>query len=218
MEFSYTTVVEQAEETLWSAAGNRALAYLAGRGLYRETIQEARLGYIPGHYKEWRKLHGLNVPCGITIPWFADGALWGVKVRRAAGETRYEQIAGGKIVGGLYWADKLLPGWTALVAEGEFNCLIAWQEAMDIVCPVSLGSANTSLNSRWFAALVACPRILACFDADKAGTSGADRLRALSARVRLIHTPQGKDLNDFHLLKHSERDLVRNWLQGELSS
>jgi hypothetical protein len=38
----------------------------------------------------------LTVPCGITIPWYADGALWGIKVRRAAGEIRYQQVSGGK--------------------------------------------------------------------------------------------------------------------------
>jgi hypothetical protein len=30
----------------------------------------------------------LKVPCGITIPWFAEGAIWGIKVRRAAGQQR----------------------------------------------------------------------------------------------------------------------------------
>jgi DNA primase len=101
-------VVEQAETTLWSAAGERALVYLRqGRGLYKATIREARLGYVPGHYRAWLKLHGLNVPCGITIPWFVEGALWGIKVRRAGGDVRYEQIGGGHITGGLYWADNL---------------------------------------------------------------------------------------------------------------
>src|SRR4051812_14248870 len=56
-------VIEDAEATLWTPEGERALAYLEQtRGLFRTTMQEARLGYIPGDYREWRKLHGLTVP------------------------------------------------------------------------------------------------------------------------------------------------------------
>lgn len=58
-------VVDIAEETLWSTAGEPALNYLIGRGLNTHTIRTARLGYVPGDFRDWREIAGLNVPCGI---------------------------------------------------------------------------------------------------------------------------------------------------------
>lgn len=92
-------VVSQAEDWLWSAVGEPALTYLLGRGLTEQTIRAARLGYIPGDFRAWQHIDGLNVPCGITLPWFAADALWAVKVRRAAGVPKYRQIAGGTSIG-----------------------------------------------------------------------------------------------------------------------
>ena len=66
-------VVSIAEDTLWSSAGERALTYLLDRGLSTTTIRQARLGFLPGDFREWREIAGLNVPCGITIPWVRSG-------------------------------------------------------------------------------------------------------------------------------------------------
>lgn len=211
-------VVAEAEQTLWQPEGLRALGYLRQqRGLLPDTIHEARLGYIPGNYKQWHRLHGLNVPCGITLPWIVDGNVWALKVRRAAGEVRYEQVGGGNLAGCLFGADNLLPGWPVLMVEGEFNCLIAWQEAMDLIRPVSLGSASTTLNPRWYAPLATSPLILACYDRDGAGEKALERLRALTARIRFIHVLEGKDLNDFFLLYREEPRAVYEWLKGYIS-
>jgi DNA primase len=66
-------IVKQAENELWSDHGKRALHYLKEqRGLTETTILEARLGYIPGDYRDWKAIQGLPVPCGITLPWYAD--------------------------------------------------------------------------------------------------------------------------------------------------
>ena len=52
-------IVSQAEETLWSEAGEPALHYLTGRGLTTRAIRAARLGYVPvisavgGCWKAW---------------------------------------------------------------------------------------------------------------------------------------------------------------------
>lgn len=116
-------VVEMAENILWSSEGERALTYLLERGLTTTTIQQARLGYIPRDYWDWREIEGLKVPCGITIPWFAHNTLWAVKVRRASGEQRYVQIAGGSSHG-LYNADSLVSKSSVVFCEGEFDTLI----------------------------------------------------------------------------------------------
>lgn len=187
-----------AEDTLWSEGGEPALNYLIGRGLTTRTIRVARLGYIPGDFREWRVIEGLEVPCGITIPWFAADALWAVKVRRAAGTPKYQQVKGGN-ASGLYGADCLADREIALFCEGEFDTLLARQEAGDLVAAVTLSSATTTLSSRWYAELTRCHTILVAYDRDAAGEKGANRLLALSPRFRALRVPSGKDIGEFYL-------------------
>jgi DNA primase len=204
-------VVEQAEETLWSIRGEQALDYLTGRGLEGETILEAHLGVVPGGYRQWRTIAGLNVPCGITIPWITGETLWAVKVRRAAGQPKYAQITGGSS-SGLYRSDALQGAKAVLFCEGEFDALLAHQEASDLVTAVSLGSAGTGLNDLWIIDLVMVPLILVAYDVDRAGAKGAARLQALSKRVHVIRVPYGKDITEFH---RQGGDMF-TWLSREL--
>lgn len=191
-------VVEQAEEILWSSAGEPALNYLLERGLTAAVIRDAQLGYIPGNYRDWHELSGLRVPCGITIPWFAAEALWAVKVRRATGFPKYVQIAGGSSHG-LYGADYLPYHQSALFCEGEFDVLIARQEVGKWICPVSLGSASNRLPARWYSELSGCRNILVAYDNDEAGAKGAEQLLKLSPRFRELKLPFGKDISDCYL-------------------
>jgi DNA primase len=191
-------VVEQAEEILWSSAGEPALNYLLERGLTSCIIQDARLGYIPGDYRDWRELEGLKVPCGITIPWFAADALWAVKVRRATGFPKYVQIAGGSSYG-LYGADYLPYHRLALFCEGEFDVLIARQEVGKWLCPVSLGSASNRLSARWHAELSGIRNILVAYDNDEAGSKGAEQLLKISPRFHALRLPFAKDISDYYL-------------------
>lgn len=179
-------VAYQAMDTLWGREGKRAWRYLEGqRGLTEDTIIRAGLGYIPGDYHEWKEIEGLKVPCGVTIPWFADGAIWGIKVRRAAGEQRYHQVGGSNIKGCLYLADDIQPGMPIFLTEGEFDALIAGQAGAGLICPISIGSsANKCINARWFKKFIAAPRILARMDGDAAGEGAASELEALSGGCR----------------------------------
>jgi hypothetical protein len=197
-------VVEQAEEILWSSTGEPALNYLLERGLTGSIIQDARLGYIPGDYRDWRELSSLRVP----FPWFASDALWTVKVRRATGFPKYVQVAGGSSHG-LYGADYLTYHQTALFCEGEFDVLVARQEVGKWLCPVSLGSASNRLPARWQAELSGCLSILVAYDNDEAGAKGAEQLLKISPRFRELKLPFAKDISDFYL-KGGD---VYEWLQ-----
>jgi DNA primase len=206
-------VVERAEDWLWQAPGEYALAYLLeARGLEPRTIREARLGVVPGGYRQWRTIAGVSVPCGITIPWFTGETLWAVKVRRESGQPKYVQIPGGSS-GGLYRGEALESAQAVLFTEGEFDALVAHQEAGSLVTAVSLGSASATLQDRWLLDLVTVPLILAAYDMDKAGTKGAARLQALSQRVHIVPVPQGKDITEYHL-KGGD---VYGWLDDELN-
>jgi len=205
-------VVEQAEETLWSSQGEDALAYLVEkRGLESRTIREARLGYVPGDYRQWRTIAGLKVPCGIVLPWITDETLWAVKVRRAADQPKYEQIPGGSS-GGLYRGDALPGTQAVLFTEGEFDALLAHQEADGMVAAVTLGSAASTLNDRWALDLLTVPLILVAYDTDGAGMKGAAKLRMLSNRVHTIEVPKGKDITEYH----QRGEDVFIWLSREL--
>ncbi len=206
-------VVERAEDWLWQAPGEYALAYLLDeRGLEPRTIREARLGVVPGGYRQWRTTAGVSVPCGITIPWFTGETLWAVKVRRESGQPKYVQIPGGSS-GGLYRGDALANAQAVLFTEGEFDALIAHQEAGTLVTAVSLGSASATLQDRWLLELVTVPLILAAYDTDKAGTRGAARLQALSRRVHVVQVPQGKDITEYH----RQGGDVYGWLDNTLN-
>jgi hypothetical protein len=154
----------------------------------------------------------MDVPCGITIPWFAADALWAVKVRRAQGTPKYQQIRGGN-GNGLYGADGLARRKIALFCEGEFDALIAGQEAGTLVAPVTLSSATITLSARWYAGLTHCHTVLVAYDRDAAGLKGAQSLLALSPRFKGIAVPQGNDISDFHLGGGD----VRGWIADAMS-
>lgn len=215
-------VVNIAEETLWSSAGEPALTYLLEqRGLTTATIRKARLGYIPGDFRDWREIAGLNVPCGICIPWFAVDELWAVKVRRACGLPKYVQIAGGS-THGLYNADALYQHTSALFCEGEFDALLVAQEAGELVAPVTLGSAATRLTARWYGMLVGHRTIFVSYDRDEAGKRGMERLLKLSPRFCELSVPHSKDISDFYLnggdIYHWVMDVIdiKRGVRGEL--
>lgn len=189
------------------------MSYLTSRGLTPRTIRAARLGYVPGDFREWRTFEELEVPCGITIPWFAAGALWAVKVRRACGTPKYQQVKGGN-AGGLYGADQLPHHQIALFCEGEFDTLLARQEAGELVTRITLSSATAILSSRWYAELTHCHTLLVAYDRDAAGEKGAKRLASLSPRFRAIQVPFGKDIGEFH----RQGGAIYTWIAHTLKS
>jgi len=207
-------IVSHAEDTLWSEVGEPALNYLTGRGLTTRTIRAARLGYVPGDFRGWRVIEGMDVPCGITIPWFAIGTLWAVKVRRAYGMPKYQQIKGGN-VNGLYGANLLKDRDVALFCEGEFDALLAHQEVENLAAAVTLSSATAILSSRWYAEITHCHTILVAYDRDAAGEKGANRLLSLSPRFRTIQVPHGKDIGEFYLQGGDVYHWIANALKAE---
>ena len=80
--------IVQAQEVLWGAAGDRARAWLLGRGLSPDTMLRANLGYnrwdLYQPARAWCLPHAKPVwlPRGIVIPWMIDGELWRLTIRR----------------------------------------------------------------------------------------------------------------------------------------
>ena len=190
-------VITECEARLWQPAGAKALAYLRGRGIQDETIKHFRLGFndqdqhISGDF--W-------LDRGVTIPCEIGGCVWYVKVRRATGEPKYRCMGGSKPAA-LYNAADLVGRDVALFCEGEFDCMIAWQELEGLMPIITIGGAATNKPdlATWGAYLLPLRLILAAYDNDEAGQAGAERLAELAGeRVRLVTVPSGKDINDFH--------------------
>lgn len=210
-------VIDEARDRLWSPEGQRALGYLVWeRGLSEKIIRLAQLGYLPGAPTAWREIDGLHVPCGILIPWIVGDAVWGIKVRRAAGERRYQQVSGGNIRGCLYLADRILPRTPLIITEGEFDALIAMQVCGDFTRVAAIGSASHArIDRRWYGALLGVPRVIACMDADAAGADAAAQIVALSGAVKCVQVPSAKDLNEFY--QQAGENTMKEWLQSVIN-
>jgi hypothetical protein len=75
----------------------------------------------------------------------------------------------------LFGADTLVIGEPAILTEGEFDALLLWQEAGDLLGMATLGSCNRGLSARALRYLLGCPRLLVAYDADAEGERGAER-------------------------------------------
>lgn len=206
------------EKQLWSQAGIGALTYLRERrGLTDATIRHWHLGYNPTDL--WRdpnvwSLDGGKIwlPNGIVIPCQVGEVIWNVKVRRpVAGDdlteligpsasglppAKYLKVRGSKSA--LFGVSTAADRDVLVITEGEFDAILLWQEAGDLVGVATMGSASDPLGTRWLWELRHCSRILACFDLDDAGEHGRSRLEALSARVRVAAPLGAKDLTEMH--------------------
>jgi DNA primase len=172
------------EKRLWCRSGRDALKFLRRRGLSDQTIRAARLGY--DHQKD-----------GVTIPWFDGKQLRMVNVRRLNGEPKYDAEAG-SVRGILYPSAKLQAGDPILLVEGEFDALLANQEAGKIVQAVTTGSASDRPTAKTLAAVALCRPVLTAFDADAAGDRAAKLWRSILPHARRIRPPSGKDITDSH--------------------
>lgn len=181
------------------AANPAMLDYLRHeRLLTDETIAAAGLGYNP----RWHDLPDGKLAPGLVIPYQQAGSLWALRVRTFDNPklSKYVNATGSKVSGTLYGAGALAAGKPVLMVEGEFDCLLAQQDAGDTLAVVTLGPASNRLSAHWRAVLLKAPVIYLALDNDAAGQQAAAALvEALAgADVRLLHYPDGmKDYTDY---------------------
>jgi DNA primase len=237
-------IVCDAEETLWGPTGVAARGWLRARGLDAATVRRFRLGFVPERFatdpipvlgmRDTGEYRRLWVPRGITIPWVhpagwydmpaAAGPRWvGLNVRRLAADVnaplpgrvaKYQTLGGSERGHGYPWGESTMPGEPAIVAEGEFDALVAWQETGWVANVVTFGGAGqASLRDDARAFLATCPDRLLLFDLDPAGDDAAGKFyRKDPDRCRRLYLPDGcNDLTDLHRSGAS----VLGWLRGE---
>lgn len=118
--------------------------------------------------------------------------IWGIKVRRATGEPRYQQVRGGCISHGLYLGDDIRLGLPILLTEGEFDALIS----PSLVSEVRDRAAHPDPHGR------------------RPGRAGAaTQIASLSQAAHCIHAPHdGKDVNEFYVL--AGHGATIGWIAG----
>ena len=115
----------------------------------------------------------VRISRGIVLPWLLDGQLWQLKIRTNRQDPKYLAIAGGHPC--LFGADTLVPGEPAILAEGEVDALLLWQEVGDLVGVATLGSCNKGISAKALRYLLGCPQLLVAYDVDAEGEKGVKR-------------------------------------------
>jgi DNA primase len=185
------TLVSGAQRALWSPAGERARAWLAGRGLSEDTIRRAGLGYLPADGRDgpWYLRRGITIPMlGV------DGHCYGVRIRRpvprdSRGTSKYISVAGTTLP--LYGIRRGSP--VALITEGYYDCLLAAQHLPEIdVLTMNLCRPD----GEWLPYLLSYRWLVVCLDGDEAGAAGWARWAGLGT-ARRVTLPAGKDITQF---------------------
>jgi len=215
---SVQQVADAAQAFLWSGGANSSLDYLHKRGLRDETLKTWGIGCNPvqARLPELPVVDGktITVPRGITIPVQMNKALWALKVRQPDGYIpKYPQVTGGHAA--LFGTWTLSTRSIVLLAEGEFDAMLAWQEAGDLIGVASTtGGAKTWLGS-WAVHLLAARTILVAYDNDQTGDEAATHVVAsIGSRARRVRVSVGKDITEFWQGGGNVRDWVVSLLPG----
>lgn len=207
--------VWRAQRYLWTPGGKRCLDYLHSRGLNDDTLKRARIGFCPDWFSaplsDWGLSSGMTVdeqeikiPLGIIIPWFVDGKVWKISVRRP--DKTYFQCLGSSDC--LYNLDTLQPGQPVFLFESEFDALSAQQEAGDLAAMIATGGSAKGQTSPLRTKLKQASHLLIGFDNDQAGEEGSKFWLKMPNALRW--TPWVHDCNE---LLQQQAILVRMWVE-----
>lgn len=213
---------------------------LADRTIRRLRLGYNPSGYktqpIPSLRDDSGHEQGIYVARGVTIPWVApgachdpaiepDGPRWvGCQVRRLAQDLSTSMPHGrkcqallGSVRGyGFPHADLFSTqfGPPAVICEGEFDAMLAHQEAGDVAHAFTVGGSSQEPHATALEALEGCSRWLLAFDHDEAGAKATIRWRVRAPeRCRRLLVPTGKDIGEYI---QAGGDL-RAWILDELA-
>lgn len=228
-------IIDGAQDALWGQPGQTPvewnngqrqapLDWLLGRGLTEATLRFWRIGWIPKTWMDTSSRWGLDetpiyMPQGVLIPCMdydqaarAEYA-WYLKVRQPVGKPKYIMVRHSQPA--LYMIQTLDLHTTAVFTEGEFDALLLWQEAQDMVGVTTLGASTNVLNLATFGFhLLGLQQRLLAYDMDKAGNKATERMAWLQTGRLVVPALRAgdKDITDYYT---SGGDL-RTWLAGEM--
>lgn len=215
-------LVDYAHEQL---IGNETmLGYLSDRGLDRTAVERFKLGYLPGDLFRPRSPWGLAeelredgrpkkllIPQGIVIPFFDQGGVHRVRIRRdnpPAGHGRYYWLPGSGTDVAVIGAE----AQAYVVVESDLDALLVVAAAGDLVGAVPLGSVVVKPKAQADARLVDALCILVALDNDEAGEKAWPWWENQYRRAARWPVPAGKDPGEF--VQHAGD--VRAWVRDGL--
>ena len=199
-------------------ADQDAMAWLAGRGLSRQSIMAHRLGWNPGRddralYRpraEWGLPDELNprtgrhkplwLPRGWVLPLHDDQSrVIQVRIRRTREDIaeflpdmKYRVVPGSAMATMVMGRERD----SFVMTENGFDAILIHQLAGDLVGAVSTWSAQTMPDAAAHRVLARARSILVAYDYDSAGRKGAERLSAAYRSATWWPVPAGNDVGD----------------------
>ena len=217
--------VDYARGELWKSTEQCARDYLMiDRGLDENTIRKFSLGYNPRDLFDDPAKWGQDAqrvwcPRGIVIPHTlfvnvrrplpGDALAARIGAVKDLKETKFAGVRGGRR--GLFGSITGKP--VVMLAEGEFDTMLAHQAASEFCDVATLGGARHRLDSHDAALLAGASIIVAVLDDDEAGQRGAAYLASVTPRVVTV-IPPDHDLTD--AWKRGVN--LRSWLGGLVAS
>lgn len=204
----WQNVIDYGQNMFWSPAGSQARDYLHSRGFTEKTLKSIwhRIGWSEG-----KKVDGCWVDRGIIIPCFRTkfdasvGEIQYIKIRRLPHHVwkfkperteKYRQLPHSKP--GIFNFEWISTD-VVFITEGEFDTLVLYQEAKELVGACTLGSATNRLNfAQWGLYFLPVLHIITVYDNDPAGHEGTSAWEDLGGRVKKARVPDHfKDINEF---------------------
>ncbi len=171
---------------------DRIITYLHERGLTNAVLKRNKITWDGAR---------------IVIPVFDKDGIWLFnKYRRDPALNdgpKYTYDKGS--TSSLYGAEKIASGNPIIICEGEFDSLIL--EAQGFVGVSSTGGAGT-FKLEWFD-LMAGKEVYVCFDNDKAGLQGMERVTKMHPKTKAIFlpgVPEHGDITDYFMAGNTRDD------------
>jgi hypothetical protein len=186
------TILEIAQDRLWSVAGEQARVYLKARGLLSPTWEVYGLGF-----GEWRdKQHDRWLP-SIVIPWLSSNAshLAALRYRHIETDGKVKYRVYGNLADRLFgWQAITQPADVVILVEGEINAMSIYQELpADSIHVFSVGSQANRLSESVVAHVSTYRRVIVWMDEpDRAGAIA----KMLPNAVAVDSASMGGDANE----------------------
>jgi hypothetical protein len=203
------TILNNAQEKLWTAGGQATRSILSGKGLSDETIRRVGLGCnsidIYRDRRGWGLPHEIRcdgkpkllwIPAGLLIPLQNQGGVVRLRIRRTdPGEGPRYIIVSGSSVAPMIWGAEMK---VLTVVESELDGLLVWQESGDLTGVIAMGNAAIKPDIFTHATLIKAETILNALDYDAAGAKQSWKFwpETYGQKVKRWPTPIGKDPSD----------------------
>jgi hypothetical protein len=226
-------ILKDAQEKLWSSAGQAAREILKGKGLSEETIRRAGIGFnpvalyrdrrgwdLPQEFRYDGKQKLLWIPAGLVIPLTLSPKQDGrnenqkevvrLRVRRhdPGDGPRYVIVSGSLMAPLVLKSEKNI----FIIVESELDAWLAWQEAADLSGIIAMGAANMKPDISTHEILLNAEKIINALDYDPAGARWAWKFwpETYGSKVKRWPVPIGKDPSDAW-----QRGLnIRTWIEA----